>query len=281
MALLATLFMSQQNSVVQLCNGIFPENSEYIPVSQVSIYSLSSQQFNETLDRIQKVYGPVIASKGGRLAIHRLWNDGTVNASADRNGGVYNLNMYGGLARHPLVTPDAFMLVACHELGHHLGGAPKIDTFWSTWASNEGEADYFAGLKCFRKVFTDQENLDWLTNADVHPTVKAKCEQTWSQPAEQAVCMRFAMAGYAITSMFKEIKYRDAPLDFDKPDSSQVRQTDDSHPMPQCRLDTYFQSALCTASVDAQLSDTNPDQGTCSRSHGDAEGVRPLCWYKP
>ena len=33
--------------------------------------------------------------------------------------------MFGGLAGHETITTDAFALVACHELGHHIGGAQR------------------------------------------------------------------------------------------------------------------------------------------------------------
>jgi len=43
-------------------------------------------------------------------------------ASVDKQGQQF-IHMFGGLARHPLMTEDAFLLVACHEFGHHYGGA--------------------------------------------------------------------------------------------------------------------------------------------------------------
>jgi Zn-dependent protease with chaperone function len=53
--------------------------------------------------------------------------------------------MFGGLARDPLVTKDGFSAVICHEIGHHIAGAPRKGF---SWASNEGQADYFATTKC-------------------------------------------------------------------------------------------------------------------------------------
>ena len=44
--------------------------------------------------------------------------------------------MFGGLARRPEVTKDAFQFVVCHEVGHHLAGWP----FAYDWASNEGQS---------------------------------------------------------------------------------------------------------------------------------------------
>ena len=52
------------------------------------------------MDRVQSIYGPIVAAHGGRLVINRLWEDATVNASAEQVGGDWILNMYGGLARH-------------------------------------------------------------------------------------------------------------------------------------------------------------------------------------
>ena len=62
--------------------------------------------------------------------------------------------MFGGLARHKLVTPDGFALVACHEMGHHLGGAPRR----GGWASNEGQSDYYATTKCARRIWAEDNN---------------------------------------------------------------------------------------------------------------------------
>ncbi|MCB0391989.1 MAG: hypothetical protein KDD58_11905 [Bdellovibrionales bacterium] len=265
----------------QVCNGFLPENDLKIPVSEVSIFTLNQNQFNSVLDRVEKVYQPIIASLGGKLEVKRLWTDDTVNASAMRFGNRYILNMYGGMARYPSITEEAFALVACHELGHHIAGAPKVGGWFNTWASNEGQSDYFAGLKCFRKIYSDQENVEWANNAEIHPIVLEKCTTQWASDADAAVCARFAMAGRAITQLFKEIKFPNDELGFESPDNSQVRETDDRHPRPQCRLDTYLASALCDRPIDEKTNDQDPEVGACTRLAGYTVGVRPLCWYKP
>lgn len=133
------------------CDGFLPPNDLRIPVGSLEANGISEAQFNQVLDQVQALYGPIIAARGGRLVINRLWSDSTVNASAERNGGQRIINMYGGLARHDAITQDGLALVACHELGHHLGGAPKFGIFERLdWASNEGQSDYFANLKCLR-----------------------------------------------------------------------------------------------------------------------------------
>ena len=78
------------------------------------------------------------------LTVYGLTN--TVNANASQRGRTWIVNMYGGLARRPEITPDGFAMVLCHELGHHMGGFP----FVSGWAANEGQSDLFATLSCGR-----------------------------------------------------------------------------------------------------------------------------------
>jgi len=94
------------------------------------------------------------------LVIDKHWEDGTVNAYASENGNNDVISMFGGLARHPAITPDAFYLVACHEIGHHLGGAPKKGN--TQWASNEGQADSVNTLMLQNGAVSAQEVLQLL-----------------------------------------------------------------------------------------------------------------------
>lgn len=279
-AMLAFGFLTTQHTH-EVCEGYWPENDLYIPASEVSALALNEAQFNSVLDRVERVYKPIISRLGGRLEINRKWSDGTVNASAMRIGSRYQVNMYGGLARYHNITEEAFALVACHEVGHHLAGAPKLNSWFGSWASNEGQSDYFSGLKCFRQLYSEQENIDWAETAEIHEIVLDKCSQVWASDADQALCARFAMAGKEITTMFKELKFPNQELGFDTPDASKVSRMDDGHPRPQCRLDTYLASALCDRPLNERLSDSDPDQGACTRSEGYTLSVRPLCWYKP
>ena len=61
------------------------------------------------------------------LKIEKKWSSATVTAGTYRDirNKQWIINLYGGLARHPLITEDAYALVICHEIGHHIGGAPK------------------------------------------------------------------------------------------------------------------------------------------------------------
>ena len=65
------------------------------------------------------------------------------------------------------ITVDGMALVACHEMGHHMGGAPKIDGWYgSSWATNEGGADYYGTLKCARRFFAGDDNASIVKTLD-------------------------------------------------------------------------------------------------------------------
>ncbi len=256
-------------------NGIFPENNLWIPVGQGKD-SATEQEFMAAIDKMTKQYSPVFEAQGRSLKIFPKWDDGTVNAYAKRNGRVSEIYMFGGLARHELVTKDAFMLVICHEMGHHLGGFPKS----SDWASNEGQSDYFATLKCAREVWKDEPNMNFNAFLEVPEVVRTSCQKGFTKPEEIGLCARAAMAGKALGDTLASLG-KQKPTDFTTPDTNVVSRTNNEHPAGQCRTDTYFAGAVCPVSKDAPLSDTDAKAGTCEQTAGADFGVRPLCWYKP
>ena len=265
-----------------LCDGIAEENDLNIPAfdgNGMVTTGNSEEEFMGAIDRFESVYGDIVASMGGQLQVNRDWANGTVNAYARRSGDTWIVHMYGGLARHETVTVDGFMMVICHEIGHHLGGAPKY-AWGNAWASNEGQSDYFAGLKCLRKVWTEDENIQWARNNDVAEPAKLACDEAWSADADRARCYRISMAGQSLANLLATLGGAELP-EFETPDDRVVSRTNDRHPAAQCRLDTYFQGGLCGVDSDVDVDQADAVVGTCNRAEGADMGVRPLCWYKP
>ena len=261
-------------------SGFMPENDLNISVDAKNANTMTEERFNEIIDKVDKYYAPIVNSLGGKLSWARNWNDGTVNASAQRQGKTYKVNMYGGLARHELVTDDGFALVVCHELGHHLGGAPKIGSFMSKWASNEGQSDYFATLKCFRRVFESENNLNVVSQMNVPAEVTKSCEANFTLANDVALCERSAMGGLSLANLLGSLRGT-TNVDFNTPDTSTVARTNNAHPAAQCRLDTYFQGAICELNYTDDLDNKDPNKGTCNRVANQKDGLRPLCWYAP
>ncbi len=275
----ALVVLSIVPRTVVLEEGFLPQNDMKIEVGSLEAKGISQKQFNQVMDRMEKLYGPEIKARGGRLVLKRLWDNATVNASAERSGNDYILNMYGGLARHESITQDGMALVVCHEMGHHIGGAPKYDG-GSDWASNEGQADYFANLKCLRRMFADEGSAFTRPKSE-DPGPAAACAASFPAGADRAACVRGSMAGMSVTTLFRMLRHETVLPRFDTPDPAVVAAMYDGHPGTQCRLDTYYAGSICGRAVGDQVGETDPAQGTCTQAGGQASGFRPRCWYKP
>lgn len=258
-------------------SGFAPENNLRISQWDKASNGMTKERFLEIVKSVSDIYAPIVKAKGGTLSMNNRWDDDTVNASAQQIGKTWVVNMYGGLARHQLTTDDGFALVVCHELGHHIGGAPRKG---SSWAANEGQADYFGAMKCLRRVLEKEDNITYVSKMTVDAEATQKCEATYKNANEVALCQRIAMAGKSLGSLLGDLG-GNSNVNFSTPDKSVVKRTYDAHPQAQCRLDTYFQGILCDKSYDQDTDNKDPIIGTCIAKDGYKVGPRPLCWYKP
>lgn len=268
--------------------GFVAENDMWIGVHNKSrTNSMTKEKFDEVIDTITDLYKSEAHRFGKRLDVKKLWDNGKVNAAARPTRRTMEVYMFGGLARFPTITPDGLALAFCHELGHHMGGAPqKIvnheGRYYRTWASNEGQADYWGTMKCLRKYFEyEDDNKEVLAAMDIPAKLKRDCKKSWRSKKDYRICLRVGMAGYSVASMFNELRKITTPVKFTNSDKRKVRTTFHGHPMPQCRLDTYFAGATCKADAFDDVDFDDPSVNTCTRQNGDALGVRPLCWFNP
>jgi hypothetical protein len=304
-AVLGTILFSMMSVVPQgasACGrdgktGYLPANGLDIPPRR-TVYNrkgepisggLTHEEFDGVITSVERIYGPIVQQMGGDLKIERNWDDGTVNAYAtrpDEKPTDWIVAMFGGLARHKEVTIDGFLLVVCHELGHHIGGAPKYDRGNADeWAGNEGEADYFATLKCARRVLERENNVAEVATLYVPDSVRRRCESNFRNDNEAAICIRSSLAGLSLARLLASLSDENLPEDrmpwFGRWDLNRVGSMYDEHPEAQCRLDTYYAGALCGADFRDDVDQKDPLVGTCSSEMGHSVGVRPRCWYYP
>ncbi len=257
--------------------GFLPKNNLRIPVGAKFAGGLSEQQFNKVIDEVEAILEPVVSNHGGKLEIIRNWEDAEVNAFATRSGNSWVVQMFGGLARHDTITEDGFKLVLCHEIGHHLGGAPKKSV--RPWSSAEGQADYWGTLKCLRMVYEHSDNKAAIKNAAVPAELKDGCKKSFTSEDDQALCVRSALSGLSVSNLFGALE--ESTVSFTTPDQNSVRATSESHPEAQCRLDTFFQASICSADHREDVSNSEEVKGTCHKKLGSKTGLRPTCWFKP
>lgn len=244
-------------------------------------YMLRSD-FEDALQRVEDIYRNYLIPTGVTLKINGHWSSYLRNAKADFFPRInkWRITVHGDYSRSPFITKDVIARVACHELGHFLGGTSFYPE--SRWSAIEGQADYYATLKCLRFYFEDQDNEAYLKSRDVPKIVRDKCNQVWGrETSDSYICQRSSLAAYDWVSVMTDGKEK---VLFSSPSSQVVDEKFLDHPDKQCRLDTMFQGALCNKShytptdgVDTQ----NYGQGTCTRREGYQIGVRPRCWFKP
>jgi len=278
---------------------ILPPNDLWQEDNQLAATGISEQQFNAVLDAIQFRYVPHFFFFNARLVINRFWTDPTVNAFAHRTGNDWIIDMYGGLARRAEITADGFALVACHEIGHHLGGYPFYPANGANnWAATEGQADTYATQACARFIWlTDPANADIARNAP--QTVRNKCNAAWDSTENRNLCARIELASKSLGDLFGALEGR--TVGYDTPDGSTVNQTVSTHPAAQCRLDTMVAASQCGVSFNFDIIPGINDPIGTNTAHAEltaatasclpAAGLigtpgyngfdRPRCWFAP
>lgn len=269
----------------------FPANNLHMFDGSTGNPAINEQVFNQIIDGVMALYQPIAKARGVTLQADKLWTDATVNASSYQQGKTWYVEMYGGLARRPEITPDGFALVVCHELGHHFGGYP----FVSGWAANEGEADYYATQTCARLIWgrDQQANMGWRGLTNIPNAVATKCAQAWPNNANaQGWCVRVSAGGLSLATLLAALGKSPVPK-FETPDPHVVTTTFNDHPAAQCRLDTYLAGALCTKMQDLNVipglnaahgsaaAEQESEKYTCYEKDGFTYSARPRCWFKP
>ncbi len=237
--------------------------------------NMTEADFDRALERLESTYQPYFKAKGQTLEIEKDWVEGIANAFADRVGETFIVEVYGGLARHNLITEDAFSLIVCHELGHHIGGAPIPKGY--DWPSYEGQSDYFAASKCLKRVLDPAITPP---SSEVDPVLAIKCAESFKLPTDQRACERVGMAGLAAANFFHMIEKKGLPPSFATPDPTQVSKTLSSHAKAQCRLDTYLAGAVCNSNLTINPDITDASKNVCWQGR-ELVGFRPRCWFKP
>lgn len=266
---------------IMLACGRAEARQSFMPENNLNLedryYATSMDQntFNRIIDRFESVYAPIVAGFGARLEISGDFFDSTVNAYAERDGNIWKLHFFGGLARRPEIGEDSFLTVICHEGGHLLGGWPVYpgDTM-----ANEGQSDYWASHVCLKKIFaSDTTNV-----ATLSATAVTRCKKLYKGQDLRA-CYHIMSGAQGTSNLLAALGGERKPR-FDTPDKTKVSQTQAEHPAAQCRLDTMSAGALCQAPWRDDILPARSNQATynCTiNNDNNFPVVRPRCWFAP
>lgn len=198
-----------------------------VPVLKFVDGGLTRTEFTQTIKTFEAVFASYAARDNRVFEILSDWNESWPQAFA-RRWETDHLIVYGGIARIPGSTVDSFALTLCHEVGHLYGGEPFGDEH--NRMAVEGQADYWATSECWEKI--------------VHELPLR----------EGSVQERGVAAAIILTAFFAANRNLPAPR-VETPDTSVAERINRTHPLPQCRLDTYL--------AGLELKE------------------RPLCWWAP
>ncbi len=274
---------------------ILPKNNLHLQDRRTGFVSggVTEEQFNKISDYVISLWAPIAKKHGATLSVNKKWNDSTVNAYAyQTSGNRWFIDMYGGMARRPEMTPDAFAMIACHELGHHFAGY----VFYANGEtlSSEGQADYWAAHVCAKRVFSEamKNQTAFLPPPQAPRYVLQRCSNLYKADKDKLICVRTALASKALADLLAVLE-KSPPTKFEIQDKSQVQKTFVSHPAAQCRLDTYMAGAACTAPFDLNVIPGKGARGGensaaveaatskyfCTNTKTQAYAVRPGCWF--
>jgi hypothetical protein len=198
-----------------------------VPILRFTEGGLTRAQFSQTIGIFESVFSPYAARDNRTFEILSDWNEAWPQAFA-RRWETDHLIVYGGIARIPGTTVDSFALTLCHEVGHLYGGEPFGDEH--NRMAVEGQADYWATSECWEKI--------------IHELPMR----------EGSVQDRGVAAAIVLSAFFAANRNLPAPR-VETPDTTVATQTNRTHPLPQCRLDTYVAGLEMNA--------------------------RPRCWWAP
>jgi hypothetical protein len=242
--------------------------------------NITAEQLAAEVAKIQRYYKPIAAEFGFNLEVAGYWEVDIVNAFASRSLNYWYVTIYGGMARRPEMTLDAVTVVLCHEIGHHVAGFP---TKANSWASAEGQSDYFATHSCLTKLWKDEVEVNRASRDKIDPVGREICDDQYSDQETQNLCYRKVLASISIANLLATLQGVDK-VGIDTPDMGVVETTLTSHPRAQCRLDTYLAGNLCDKQWDDRIIPADERQSVdyaCSLFEGYDKETRPLCWFKP
>ncbi len=257
--------------------NFLPPNDFLIKRGHKAADSLIFQTYSQMAQEINSLYAARMAEEGAELNFEIEVSNSKVNAFARREEGAmkqWKIIFTAGMLRHNSMTPTVFSGIYCHELGHHLGGSPFRSN--GHWASAEGQADYFASNDCLKNILLNSKLLK-LSKAPVTDFIKEKCSTIFQSQERLEVCYQSSIVITKVAAFLSRLggrRGRRLPKpSITKRDQSTAYSTIYKYPSRQCRVDTFFEGALCSEYFYGE--DSN-----CPSSSEAYQGARPKCWFR-
>lgn len=226
--------------------AIYPQEVTTSEITENEFYKLSKDVFDVfPQDEEQKIL------------MQLDWMNPYMSAWANKSGDIFSINFWGGFARLPFMTKTAWEFIVCHEIGHIRGGIPKQTIKDFEWASSEGQADHFAVSECLPFYY---RKTSALKNRHINsfPIEIDKCFGLNLSQEDEKICLAILEGGRVFSEVLKYLNFTKTKLSYETPASKSDKLIRNSYPIPQCRLDIFFEAVNCL------------DKQQCDRAS---------CWY--
>jgi hypothetical protein len=153
------------------------------------------------------------------------------------------ITLTGQVPNHKKTTLGLWLLLACHEVGHFLGGAPFGRTMLKKNLSAEGQADYYATNICMWKMLNDFPSDMIMSDFNKHSI--DVCEQKYGDNLKSVfTCMRIYSAIISFVNYMNSTRAKNHPVSIHEKDESIVERSKISMPSDQCRVDNLMAGLL-------------------------------------
>lgn len=185
------------------------------PVSSDEAGGLDEEAFDAAIELFLDRAGAFQDERnGGLLSVDRFWDNDLVPFSEGGGGGAIFggsakniiVVVVGGLARSPVMTPDGFLGVLCHEFGHGF-------TDHDVSSPSECRADYFGVRFCLRAVFDGDTEANAAALAALPAAERKQCLARFSTKAEEAMCGRVLSAGIGVFDYLEWLRLEFADIE--------------------------------------------------------------------
>lgn len=210
-------------------------------VSFSGLSEIKESDFNDINQAILNIYRPILAENGEKVELKELFQgfggafkvDSTLKYWGEN---LIIITLTGAVPKNPAINVEGYAIVACHEMGHILGGEPRQKSKLSKWSSVEGQADYFATSLCMWQLMKAMPK----DGVSIEPL----CAAQFNGAKKVADCSRILSGIKALVSYFNASQTTAKSISIDQKDLSKVSYTLQKYPSPQCRVDTWMAGLL-------------------------------------
>jgi hypothetical protein len=203
-----------------------------------SYASISEAQFYSIPKDILEIYEREIEDSGLTIGLEQDWDSKVVNAGANRKNNTAVIKLYGAHAKIAPMTIGTYALTVCHELGHLIGGLPKVMPTGKY--SSEGQSDYFATNECLKRYLKNK-----VTSVTIPKFHSDLCLKRFNEKKDITMCnniMKISIEQLEVDNFLVPRENYEDTLSLDNSISSITIFND--YPKVSCRYTTYINGAL-------------------------------------